>query len=273
MLLRSILSTELRLLEPICTFVQHDGYLVYRSDKFRNFYGGNGIEIQDPAGRSLAEWEAISRVHFDPALFVHTTYTFPDQLEYHYLAAQGREQKYHVETDTYMFVDSTERCRPLPEDLEVRQIVTEEDWQRLAEFEQEGYIGADWHDPNATGPDRLFEKTRFTSEVVGIEWFYLARKGDPAILSKLGLFLHNGIGRLQDVSTAESERRKGYAAMLVSFAIDRAISALGARGVALAADVDYHAVSLYEQLGFRHVGGGTTMMKYPIRNPAMLASA
>ena len=32
--IHTILSTEMRLLEPICSFMECDGYRVYRSEKF-----------------------------------------------------------------------------------------------------------------------------------------------------------------------------------------------------------------------------------------------
>jgi ribosomal protein S18 acetylase RimI-like enzyme len=268
LLLPSILATELRLLEPICIFESFPGYLVFRSDRFRNYYGGNGIEIVDPAGRSLAQWEEITRRHFEPELFEHTTYIFADRPEFARILAEAEIAGYDIERDAYMFVDTTAHCGTLPEDFEIRKVDWDEDWDLVAEYEEAGYVGADWYDPARKGPNRLLEKTRFTSEAVGIEWIYLARRGERKILSKLGLFIHNGIGRLQDVSTAEDERRKGYAGMLVSFAVRRAIETLGARGVALAADREYHAITLYEKLGFGTVGAGVTMMKYPTRNPS-----
>lgn len=263
MLIRSILATELRLLEAICTFEEHSGYVVYRSDLFRNFYGGNGIEISDPAGRSLADWEAVSRRHFDPALFHHTTFTFADRPEMEEITRAAEAADYHVERSVFMYLDRTDNCRLLPEDLVVCPVRTEEDWQEMAAYEQREYVGADWNDPSYTGPDRLFEKKRFTSEAVGIEWFLLRRRGERQILSKLGIFVHNGVARLQEVSTAPDQRRKGYAGILVSFAVKEGLRRLGARGVALSADSDYHAVTLYEKLGFAPAGTGITLMRYP----------
>jgi GNAT superfamily N-acetyltransferase len=263
MLIQSILATELRLLEPICTFEEHPGYLVYRSELFRNYYGGNGIEILDPTGMSLAEWEAISRRYFDPARFVHTTFTFADRPEFKAIADEAEHAGYNVERNVYMYLDTVDNCRAVPAELEVCTVGTEEEWGELAAFEQRDYVGADWNDPSYTGPDRLFEKKRFISDAIGIEWFLLKRRGEPEILSKLGIFVHNGIARLQDVATARDQRRKGYAGYLVGFAVSHALQTLGARGAALLADSDYHAVTLYEKLGFARVGSGITLMRYP----------
>lgn len=268
--LQTIISTERRLLEPICSFERHSGYTVYRSDSFPNYYGGNGIELDDTAGRSLGSWEETFRHHFSPYRFVHTTFTFAGEERFRPLTEQAQQAGYHVETSTYMFADTTAYCRELPEGLEVRKIRTEEDWMKLWHFQQETYIDGDWYDPNATGPDRLFEKTRFTSGAVGIEWLYLARRGRPEILSKLGIFRHNGICRLQDVETGKRYRRQGFASALVSHAIRHALTSLGTRGLALCADSDYHAIDLYRKLGFLPVGNYVTLMNYPILNPLFL---
>lgn len=266
-----IMSTEWRLLEAICAFSNHDGYNVYRSDRFRNYYGGNGIEILDPRGRSLAEWEGIFHGHFEPELFVHTTFIYPMQESCEYLTGQARDADYHAELYSFMFVADTSRCRALPDNLEIRKIETEEDWAMLLEFEGATYVDGDWYDPEYTGPDRLFEKTRFTSEAVGIDWFYIARKGKREILSKLGIFQHNGISRLQDVETARDHQRRGLATYLVGFAIDHAITTLRTHGLAVCADMEYYAFDLYRKLGFQPAGNYVELMKYPIRNPKFLS--
>ncbi len=103
MKIRAIMATEMRLLEPICEFEEHDGYMVYRSPLFPNFYGGNGIEITDPAEISLAEWEGIFAGHFDGARFLHTTFSIPDESAFAPLADAARAARYNVvETISYM---------------------------------------------------------------------------------------------------------------------------------------------------------------------------
>jgi len=270
--IRAIMATEMRLLEPICEFEEHDGYRVYRSPLFPNYYGGNGIEITDPAGSSLTEWERIFARHFDGARFLHTTFYMPDEPAFAPLADAARAAGYNVvETVSYMFLDTTRACVPIPDGCEVRRIETEDDWAMMARFAEESYADGDWYDPAYTGPDRLFEKLRFTTGKIGIEWFYLTPAGSREILAKLGVFQHGGICRLQDVETAPAHRRRGYATALVSFAARYAIETLGTAGLALAADSDYHAVDLYTKLGFVGCGGSVMLMKYPVRNPLHLA--
>lgn len=266
----TILSTELRLLEPICTFIQRDDGLVYRSVLFPKYYGGNGIALRASCGRTLAEWEAIFHEYFDPGIHEHVTFTFPREEQFEGLIADARNAGYHVTFESYMFVDRTDRCAPVPEGFGVRRTRTEDDWRRLAEFSRQSDADADWFDPAYIGPDRLFEKTRRTSEAIGIEWLVLTADGSDEILAGLGIFRHAGICRLQQVETALGHRRKGYASVLVGYAVRYAIETLATTGVALCADADYYAVDLYRKLGFVPCGDMVVLMWYPIRNPAFL---
>ncbi|MEO5930024.1 MAG: GNAT family N-acetyltransferase [Candidatus Kapaibacterium sp.] len=271
--IRTILSTEMRLLEPICSFHEEEGYMVYRSEKFPNYYGGNGIEIRDPRGMSLAGWEDIFHRYFDPARFSHLTFTFADGPEFAGIINDARRARYNVvELTSFMFAETTAFCRPLPEELEIRKVESDDDWERFYRFYHASLEEGDHYDPAYTGPDRLFEKIRFTTDAVGIEWFRLTRRGSDEIFAKLGIFRHGGICRLQDVETAPAHRRNGYAGLLVSFAIGRAIDTFGSRGLALCADSEYYAVDLYRKLGFAECGDTVMLMNYPIRNPAFMAT-
>lgn len=256
----------MRLLEPICSFTERPGYTVFKSEMFPHYYAANGIQIHLPQERSLAEWEQISNTFFDPHIFEHITYTFPKEDGFKQLIEEATEAGYHVTTESYMFVNNLLHCKEMPANFEVRKIESAQDWKRLRKFYNDFSKDYDWYDDEA-GSDTLFEKTRFISEAVGMEWFYLTERGSDEIMSKLGIFQHNGICNLQDVGTSREHRRKGLAAYLVSFAIKHAIQTLGTEGLALCADADYYAVKLYSNLGFREVGQAVTLMKYPVKNP------
>jgi len=267
MTIERVLATEMWLLKPICEFIEGPGYTVFRSSRFRNYYGGNGLNIHEPRGGSLSEWEETFGQYFDSALYQHTTFLFPHDERFSRMVEEARAARYHVSFDSYMFVGNDALCRPLPAGLVVHRVATEGDWEKLDTFYSRSYAEADWFDPEHNGPDRLAEKRRFTSSELGIDWFYLTRAGEEEVLAALGLFEHAGICRLQDVETSAEHRRQGFASVLVSAAIDRALNTLGTQGLALCADSDYHAVDLYRKLGFVEVGATVTLMRYPIRNP------
>ena len=59
-----------------------------------------------------------------------------------------------------------------------------------------------------------------------------------------------GRGRYQAVDTAEAHRRRGVCSRLVVQAARASASRYGARQLVICADPDYHALGLYESLGF-----------------------
>ena len=60
-----------------------------------------------------------------------------------------------------------------------------------------------------------------------------------------------GRGRFQAVDTRESHRRRGIASRLVLEAAARSTERYHAERFVIVADLHYHALGLYESLGFR----------------------
>ena len=261
--LATILSTEKRLLEPICTFSQFDAYTLYQSVKFQKYYGGNGIEIHTLDEVSLSRWEEIFRKHFNPDIYGHITFTFEHKSVYKQLVQEARDANYQVEIMSYMFADTTDLSISPPPEFEINKIENGDDWMRFAQFIDGDTINSDRFTPRAI--NSLFEKTRYVSEAIGIEWFYLVNKGKKEILSNLGIFKHNGICRLQDVITSPQHRRQKFASYLVSFAIGHALNSMNAAGLALCVNRNYHAIDLYRKLGFEEIGNTVSLMKYPTK--------
>jgi ribosomal protein S18 acetylase RimI-like enzyme len=254
-------ATERRLLEPIAEFAERDGYLVYRSDRFPDYYAGNGIEIRDPGGRNLRQWEAIFRREFDSDLFRHRTFSFQRAPELEPLAAEAREAGYKVIFLSYLIATRPLGVGPPPAGLSIERIETEDGWQRLLQFEDRTSPGYDWYEgPESTAS--LLAKTRHVSEKVGIEWLALVEDGG-AIASKLGFFRHGPVYRLQEVATAEEHRRRGLCSYLLRLVLRRALEEDDAEGVVVSADRDYHAIDLYRKLGFEEVGETVELMRFP----------
>lgn len=261
--IRRILATELRLLEPICEFQKFDGYTVYRSERFPTYYGGNGIDIEAAGSHTLIEWEQIFREHFPRDRFVHETFSFARDEGFSPLIDEAERNGYNVEEQSYLFASDASRAPAIPEFWRVRRVTTERDWTRLGAFYRSEAEGYDWFDPESTD-NSLFEKTRYTSEAIGIEWFTLTPPDAEDILCSLGIFEHNGICRLQDVWTSRHHRRAGLATALVGHALRYALQHLHAEGLAVCADIDYYAIDLYRKLGFEVQGEAVTLMRYPV---------
>ncbi|MGH2927715.1 MAG: GNAT family N-acetyltransferase [Solirubrobacteraceae bacterium] len=79
--------------------------------------------------------------------------------------------------------------------------------------------------------------------------WYVALAEDE-VVGSLGVVVTGGRGRYQHVSTAAAHRRRGICSRLVVEAAHHAARVHGARRLVIAADPDYHALAIYESLGF-----------------------
>ena len=257
----TIWRTETKLLEPICSIRAHDGYEVFRSDAFPKFYGGNGIAIHSPGNGTLAEWESRFHEHFEPEVFDHFMFTFPDAPEFSGIAEQAREKGYdEVSLIVGVVIEDREQLVEVSDRVEIRRVDDEAHWQALEHFEIESSRDEAWFSESVCR--QLFAKSRRVSEAIGIEWFCLYERGGDEILAKLGIFKEGDVARLQNVATALHRRREGLASQLVSFATHYAFDTLGASGLAICADDDYHALELYRKLGGRDAMRHMWLMKY-----------
>ena len=253
-------ETERRLLEPICDFQEMDGYTVFKSAIFPNFWGGNGVNLIAAENRSLEDWEDVFRKHFDPNTFRHKTFCFDEREEFEPLKDQAAIKNYKIEITTSMVVTDNRQCESMSPNFEVHKVVTEADWNRLRNFYEETSKDEDWYEASV-GTSELFDKTRKTSEEIGIDWFYISQSGCNDILAKAGIFRCGNICRLQEVMTAKPWRRKKLASMLVSFLIHQALE--DTQGLVCVADADDVAIDLYRKLGFQECGNSVCLMKYP----------
>ena len=73
---------------------------------------------------------------------------------------------------------------------------------------------------------------------------------DGVVAGSLGIVVTDGRARYQTVDTAEAFRRRGVATRLVYEAAQDAIAHHAIDRFVMAADPDYHAIGIYESLGF-----------------------
>ncbi|MBA3347302.1 MAG: GNAT family N-acetyltransferase, partial [Actinobacteria bacterium] len=79
---------------------------------------------------------------------------------------------------------------------------------------------------------------------------------DPAsgaVAASCGIVVTAGRGRYQVVDTALAYRRRRICSRLVVDAAQHAAETYGAERLVIVADVGYHALGLYESLGFERV--------------------
>ncbi len=246
-MLDRLIATDRRLHEPIGDIAAFDDYVRYRSERFPTYYFGNALHLIRPGLHDVEEWESLARAHFPRDQYRHFAFTYMRDAATDRLAGAMRERGYDVDLQVWMVAPSSDTWPDIPEGLEIRRVVDHADVREL--YRAQGYSIARLNDRGRF--DSLFEKTMFVSTAIGISWFGLARRGDPGLLSSLGIFSHRGVSRLQDVMTPEEFRGNGYASLLLRVARAVARKEHGNSHVGLCAASD--AVRLYRRLGWREV--------------------
>jgi ribosomal protein S18 acetylase RimI-like enzyme len=120
-------------------------------------------------------------------------------------------------------------------------------WRLYAGFERELHGGV------LPPAQRRFLRGRFADFAQRVQagagdWHLAVVEGRPA--AALGLFLHAGIGRFQEVLTDARFRRRGLCSALVYGAAVQA-GTQGARSLVMVAEPSSAAIGLYRRLGFR----------------------
>ena len=254
-------ATDLDVLPLDRVVERRDGYLVVRSPGNPTHYWGNLLLFDDPPAEGDAgRWEAQFANAFgsDPRVR-HTTFAWdrPDGD----LGAAREEfggRGYDVEETIGLVAEAGE---VVPHGRENREVVVraldpapgadEDLWEAVVDLQvasrDEG------HDEDSF---RSFARSRvrgrrelFRAGRGG--WYVAIDPGSGDVAASCGVVVTGGRGRYQVVDTALEYRRRGIASRLVAEAAHHAEAEHGAERLVIAADPDYHALGLYESLGFQ----------------------
>jgi GNAT superfamily N-acetyltransferase len=263
--LAAIRASEQLAIDAVCNTTVHAGYTVFRSDRFPNFYGGNGLRITGPTlQQTPAAWVEVFHQHFEPSRYRHVTIVVPGALWTAEVEREAVQAGLGVYRETYMAVRAGTLAREAGRGgpiVEPALLSTRDAAAGLYQLHLEESRDEDWFTDEA-GFRALFDKTLAIAEGTHTTWLAApdpARAGRYA--AALGFFPCAGIHRLQEVITAPAWRRRGLATSLLGAAGRRAQEA-GSAVVALAADPDGDAYRLYRRLGFVDLACDVTLMRY-----------
>jgi ribosomal protein S18 acetylase RimI-like enzyme len=240
---------------------RRDRYLVVRSPSNPTHYWGNLLLFDDPplAG-AASQWEQLFRAEFgsDPRV-QHQTFAW-DRVD----GAPGSAREefvahgYHLE-ETVGLVATPDQVRSHPRAN--REVVVhalrpgdgadESLWQQVValqvaarpeRFDEESY--------RAFSRGRL-DELRTLLRVGRGAWYVALPSGTEEVVGSCGVVVTGDRGRFQAVDTAAAFRRRGICSRLVVTAAQRTAAQFGVQQFVIAADADYHALGLYESLGFR----------------------
>jgi ribosomal protein S18 acetylase RimI-like enzyme len=247
---------------------RRDGYVLIRTPSNPTFYWGNLLLFDEPPrpgdGR---EWEALFEREFaDEPRVEHHTFAW-DRTGGVVGAAQEEFAACGYEVDESVGLVA-EAAQVQPHGRENREVVVqaldpasgadEELWDAVVELQvtdrQEGYEEESFREfarPRLDSRRELFRRGRGA-------WYVALDPASGAVAASCGIVVTAGRGRFQVVDTAVAYRRRGICSRLVVAAARHAAETYGAERFVIVADLHYHALGLYESLGFErreHVVG------------------
>lgn len=254
--IRSLLAaTDIDVLPDTSIVEDRGAYVVVRTPTNPTYYWGNFLMFRQPPQRGDRErWEAAYDEEFGAdreSMHCALCWDVPDvvgEARGEFLeAGYDGDDAVALIAQPHELVEHTRASR----EVEVRALDPDGDhglWAAVAdlqvtsrgpghgELEYRGYVESRMRD----------RRERFRAGDGA--WFVALLEGEVA--ASCGIVVTQGRCRYQAVDTAERFRRRGIASRLVHDAGRAAVDEYDAGHLVIGADADYHALPLYESLGF-----------------------
>jgi ribosomal protein S18 acetylase RimI-like enzyme len=252
---------------------RRDGFFVVRSPSNPMHYWGNLLlHDEPPRPGDAARWEALFDAEFgDEPRVRHRTFAW-DRTDGAIGAA--REEfgplGYDVEESVGLVADA-DRVRPHARenrDVVVRALdpapgADEELWDAVVELQVASRdAGHDEEEYRAFVRARLGDRRALFRAGRGA-WYVAIDSASGDVASGCGVVVAAGRGRFQAVETALAYRRRGIASRVVAEAARRSADDHGAARFVIVADPGYHALGLYESLGFERAEHVVGVCRWP----------
>jgi len=274
-------STSIDVL-PLDTVVERrDGYLVVRSPGNPSHYWGNLLLFDDPPrDGDGSRWEALFTETFgDESRVRHRTFAW-DRTDDDIGAARSEfvDRGYDLD-ESVALVASVAQLRPHPRqssEVAVRTLDSAEGadvefWDAVVELQVQGRDAGHDEDAYRAFSRKRLDDLRALFRARRGAWYVALDRTTGTVVGSCGIVATAGRGRFQAVDTAQAFRRRGICSRLVVEAARRSAAEYGVARLIIVADLHYHALGLYESLGFERAEQLSGVCHWP-RADALVAS-
>ena len=252
-------ATDLDVLPFDRVIERRDDHFSVRSPSNPTHYWGNFLLFDDqPAAGDGLRWEKLFEIEIEGRGVGHHTFAWDDPDGVPGAAREEFVSRGYRLEETVGLIGTPESVRPHPRaNREVGVTALDPaDGADLDLWEQVLRLQVASRDPHLTEASYLeFAGTR-QSDLRALfaagrgAWYVALAPGSREVVASCGVVVTQGRGRYQTVDTAEAHRRRGISSRLVVHAAHHAAEHFRAERLVIAADPDYHALGLYESLGF-----------------------
>jgi len=231
----------------------HGDYLVIKTDSNPHYHWGNFILFPNsPQKGDLVRWRDIftSEIGGPPDYF-HQAFGWDSTTADRGDLGAFIEAGFKVNQYTFLSAtkDDIHRSPQHNPNVSIRPFEKESDWAAALE------IQIACRGPNVS-PKSFAEfiqrkMDRYRRMVASNLGFWFGAFVDDQLVSNLGIFFHEDLGRFQGIATHPHCKRKGFCGTLVYVAALHAFEERQTSRLVMGADENYSAAKIYESIGFR----------------------
>ncbi len=231
--------------------IEYDNYYVVQTPSNPKFFWGNLLYFKNPPqSDSLLKWQKMFNEKFYSLAVEHMTFSW-DSLS----GEVGESSKFiaegfNLEKSLVMVNDQILSPKKLNKDLEIRAIMTENDWQQVINNQVANRAQHFEEDPYRKFTVRKIADYRLMiSQNLGL---WMGAFLGETLIGDLGLFYQNGLGRFQTVGTHPDYRRIGACSTLMYQTLLFAQEHLSVSKFVIVAAPNYFASDIYQSVGFSY---------------------
>jgi ribosomal protein S18 acetylase RimI-like enzyme len=271
-------TTDIDVLPRERILERRTGYLVVRSPGNPGHYWGNQLLFDEPPRAGDGErWEALFAEEFAGEQRVrHVTFAW-DRSDGSIGAAQEEfvQRGYLLEATVGLIADvdrvrahARESREVLVRALDHQPGADADLWEQVVGLQVAGRDESFPEDVHRDFCRARIEELRQLFRAGRGSWYVALDASGTEVQGSCGVVVTGTRGRFQSVDTAERHRRKGICSRLVVDAARSSATEHGAERLVICADPEYHALGLYESLGFEPVERVTGVIRRPPENSA-----